>query len=636
MCGICGVVSSSAVGDEQLVRRMQHGLLHRGPDGEGSFITDRVHLGMRRLSIIDISGAWQPLYNKDRSLVLVANGEIYNYVELRHKLIELGHRFNTEGDCETILHLYEEYGLDCVQHLRGMFAFALWDARKQRLLLARDRMGEKPLYIYEDNGRLLFASELKALLQLEVVKFELDAEAVNQFFHFHYVPEPLTPIRGVRKLRPGHLLTVDVATWRREERCYWQLDDAPALDGDPGELIAAELEKISELIIRADVPVGVALSGGLDSSAITALAARKYPGTMHAFSVGYTNQPRNDERADARALADYLQIPFHEVELHKEDLVNFFPRLVYWQDDPIADISGYGYYAVMKLAREHNVPVMLQGHGGDELFWGYGWARRAVTESKHKAAMQNKNFVSLFDYLKLEMPESWTRGGMFRWVQSSAGLGNSVNRYRRDKIAPREQIVFYDLSPDFALAQRDAKSFFTPKFVEQLNGTSAADVFTLPQPWPQLDLLVTRLLCQTYLLENGVAQGDRLSMASSVELRLPLLDYRLAEIVVGLRKRQADVHLPPKAWFKSALRGVLPEWVLNRPKRGFTPPVREWHRALFEKYGETLSDGYLRQAGVLTVESARELAKGAFPVGVTAPLSFKALVLETWCRNLVN
>ncbi len=636
MCGICGVVSSSAVGDEQLVGRMQRGLLHRGPDGEGSFITDHVHLGMRRLSIIDLSGAWQPLYNEDRSLALVANGEIYNYVELRQRLQRLGHRFGTEGDCETILHLYEEFGLDCVQHLRGMFAFALWDSRKQRLLLARDRMGEKPLYIYEDDERFLFASELKALLQSGAVKFELDAVAVNQFFHFHYVPEPLTPICGVRKLRPGHLLTVDVATWRREERCYWRLEDAPPLDGDPGELIAAELEKISEIIVRADVPVGVALSGGLDSSAITALAARKYPGTMHAFSVGYTNQPRNDERADARALADHLQIPFHEVELHKEDLVSFFPRLVYWQDDPIADISGYGYYAVMKLAREHNVPVMLQGHGGDELFWGYGWARRAVAESQHKVTMQAKDSVSLLDYLKIEMPESWTRGGMFRWAQSSAGLISSLNRYRRDKIAPREQIVFYDLSPDFALAQRDANSFFTAQFLERLNGASATDVFTMAQPWPQLDLLVTRLLCQTYLLENGVAQGDRLSMASSVELRLPLLDYRLAEIVVGLRKRQADVHLPPKAWFKAALRDVLPDWVINRPKRGFTPPVREWHRSLFETYGETLVDGYLQQAGVLTAESSRELAKGAIPLGVTAPLSFKALVLETWCRNLVN
>lgn len=634
MCGICGVVSSSMVNDSQIVERMQHSLLHRGPDGEGLFVGENVQLGMRRLSIIDLAGASQPLYNEDRTLALVANGEIYNYIELRRQLRENGHRFGTDGDCETILHLYEEYGLDCVQHLRGMFAFALWDVKLQRLLLARDRMGEKPLYLYENAGRLFFSSELKALLESGQVKFELDPQAVNQFFHYHYVPEPLTPIRGVRKLPAGCLLTIDVTTWRKEEICYWRLEDAPPLKGDPAELICAELETISEIIVRSDVPVGVALSGGLDSSAITALAAKRYPGTMNAFSVGYHNQPRGDERADARALADHLKIPFHEIELQTDDLVSFFPQLVYWQDDPIADISGYGYYTVMKAAREHNVPVMLQGHGGDELFWGYGWARRAVTESLHKAAMRTKGSASFFDYLKLEMPESWTRGGMFRWLQSRAGLGRSIDRYRRDQIAPLDQIVFYDLSPDFALAQREVAGFYSPDFVKQLNGSNATDLFTFEQPWPRLDLLVTRLLCQTYLLENGVAQGDRLSMASSVELRLPLLDYRLAETVIGLRKTQADFHLPPKAWLKAALQGILPDWVINRPKRGFTPPVREWHRALFAKYGETLSDGYLRQAGVLTAESACQLAKGAFPLGVTAPLSFKALVLETWCRNL--
>lgn len=634
MCGICGEVSFSMVRDSQVVKRMQQGLLHRGPDGAGEFVTEKVHLGMRRLSIIDLAGASQPLYNEDRSLALVANGEIYNYVELRQHLQARGHKFDTDGDCETILHLYEEYGVNCVQHLRGMFVFALWDEQQQRLLLARDRMGEKPLYLYESHGRLLFASELKALLQSGQVKFELDPQAVNQFFHYHYVPEPLTPIRGVRKLPAGHILTIDVASWKKEEHGYWRLEDAPPIEGDPGELIGAELETISKIVVRSDVPVGVALSGGLDSSAITALAAKSYPGTMNAFSVGYPNQPRGDERADAKALADYLKIPFHEVELQTDDLVNFFPQLVFWQDDPIADISGYGYYAVMKMAREYNVPVMLQGHGGDELFWGYGWARRAVTESLHKVAMQSKDAVSFFDYLKLEMPESWTRGGLFRWAQSQAGLNRSLKRYRRDLTSPREQIVFYDLSPDFELAQRNAASFYTSDFTERLNGSNATDLFTLKQPWPRLDLLVTQLLCQTYLLENGVAQGDRLSMASSVELRLPLLDYRLAEIVIGLRKTQTDVQLPPKAWLKAALKGVLPDWVLNRPKRGFTPPVREWHRALFAEYGQTLIDGYLRQANVLTPESAQELAKGAFPLGVTAPLSFKALVMETWCRNL--
>lgn len=636
MCGVCGEISRAPIRDRTVVEKMQQALVHRGPDGEGAFTSEHVHLAMRRLSIIDLAGGWQPLYNEDHSLTLVANGEIYNYVELRQQLQSRGHRFNTQGDCETILHLYEEYGLDCVQHLRGMFAFALWDSQRQRLMLARDRMGEKPLYLYQQDGRLLFASELKALLRSKQVPFKLDAAAVNAYFHYGYVPEPQTPLAGVRKLPAGHLLTVDLTTWQTEERCYWRMEDVAALEGDPAGMIRAELETISEIIIRSDVPVGVALSGGLDSSAITALAAKRYPGTMHAFSVGYHNQPRSDERADAKALADYLKIPFHEVELQTDDLVSFFPRLVYWQDDPIADIAGFGYYAVMKLAREHNVPVMLQGHGGDELFWGYGWSRRAVVESKRKALLHGNGSVSPLDYLRVELPESLTRMGLFRWAKSWAGLRSSWESYRRDQRAKPEQVVFYDLLSDFVLAQHEFASLYSSQFSNQLNGISATELFTFERPWPQIDLLITRLLCQTYLLENGVAQGDRLSMASSVELRLPLLDYRLAEVVAGLRKTYRDYDLPPKAWLREALKGVLPDWVLQRPKRGFTPPVRVWHRALFAAYGKFLANGYLVQSEVLTPASASLLAEGDFPLGVTAPPSFKALVLEMWCRNLIE
>ncbi|MFN0084287.1 MAG: asparagine synthase (glutamine-hydrolyzing) [Blastocatellia bacterium] len=635
MCGICGVVRREPAisGEEDAIDRMRDSLAHRGPDGEGDFAAPHVHLGMRRLSVIDLAGGAQPLFNEDESLVLVANGEIYNYVELRARLRARGHRFATNGDCEVILHLYEEHGPDCVKHLRGMFAFALWDARKRRLLLARDRLGETPLYLVESEGRLAFASELKALLEAGQARFELDPAAIDLYFHYHYVPEPRTPIRGVRKLPAGHLLLVDAEPWRIEERAWWRMEDAPPIEDDPAARIRAELETVSEIIVRSDVPVGVALSGGLDSSAIAALAARKYPGTMNAFSVGYAGQARGDERADARALADHLRIPFHEIELRTEDLVRAFPRLVYWQDDPIADISGFGYYSVMKLAREHGVPVMLQGHGGDELFWGYPWARRAVRETQAKAAMSRAGGGALLDYLRLEAPESRTRMGLFRWARSMAGLRSSWERFRRDRAAPPDQVVFYDLVPDFALAAREAAGIYAAPFLERLDGEGPTALFTIPRPWPEPELLITRLQCETYLLENGVAQGDRLSMASSVELRLPLLDYRLVEVVAGLRKRHDDSRLPPKAWLKAAVADLLPDGVLNRPKRGFTPPVRKWYRALFAAYGELLIDGRLVRAGVLAPAAARELARGAHPLGVTAPLSFKALVLEMWCRN---
>jgi asparagine synthase (glutamine-hydrolysing) len=639
MCGIAGIVSKRPIepGEIAALGTMNYRLRHRGPDGEGQFTDANVALAMRRLSIIDLTGGWQPLYNEDRSLAIVANGEIYNYVELRQHLEERGHRLTTSGDIETILHLYEEHGLDCVQHLRGMFAFALWDSKRRRLVLARDRMGEKPLYLFESDGRLIFASEMKALIASGLVPFELDPKAVDLYFQYQYVPEPMTPLKGVRKLDAAHLLTVDTDLWRVETRCYWRMQDAPPIEGEPATLIRTELETVSRIVIRSDVPVGVALSGGLDSSAIAALAARQYPGTMHAFSVGYRGRPQHDERADASALADHLEMPFHDVELTVSDMVAFFPELVYWRDDPIADISGFGYYAVMKLAREHGVPVVLQGQGGDELFWGYSWVQDAARESARKSSLQEHGaLAALPQYLGFHLPRGLSRLAVGEWAHSLGGIRPGLKSWQRDRRTSANQLVFYDLISDFQTAARESKDLFTAAFIEQLNGSSATDLFTLEHSRSDIDVALTRLICDTYLRENGVTQGDRLSMASSIELRLPLLDHRLVETVIGLRKAHTDARQPAKAWLQAAIKDLLPDWVTQRPKRGFSPPVTDWHRALFASYGEKLADGYLRQHGILNNESAQRLSSGPFPLGAITPLSFKALVLETWCRQMVN
>jgi asparagine synthase (glutamine-hydrolysing) len=461
----------------------------------------------------------------------------------------------------------------------------------------------------------------------------LDPVAIDLYFHYQYVPEPATPVKNVRKLDAAHILTVDVGPWQVEETCYWRMEEASLLEDNPAELIRSELETISELVIRSDVPVGVALSGGLDSSAIAALAAQKYPGTMHAFSVGYPGRPGGDEREEAKTLADHFGMPFHDVELSTDDMVAFFPELVYWRDDPIADISGYGYYAVMKLAREHGVPVMLQGQGGDELFWGYDWVRQAVLESMLKENLLKGGWRSSIDYLRPELPRSCSLRDLWEWISSLAGLRNGLQRLWRHKADPPERMVFYDLSRDFRLASTGLENMCTDHFLEHLNGTKAFDLFSFQPPWPQGNILFTRLICQTYLLGNGIVQGDRLGMASSVEQRLPLVDYRLVETVIGLRKSRADHREPPKAWLKAALKDVVPEWVLNRRKRGFTPPVPEWHRALFSAYGSLLDDGYLVQTNVVKPESSRDLALGPFTRNLVAPLSFKALVLEMWCRQ---
>lgn len=635
MCGIAGIVSRQPVGpsESNAVAAMNDHLRHRGPDGAGQFHDTNVALAMRRLSIIDLAGGWQPLYNEDRSLAIVANGEIYNYVELRRQLESRGHRLATHGDIETILHLYEDYELDCVRHLRGMFAFALWDSKRRRLVLARDRMGEKPLYLCEQDDKLIFASEMKALLRSALVPFELDANAINLYFHYQYVPEPLTPLRHVRKLDAAHLLIVDVDDWRIEEKCYWRMEDAPPLEGDPATLIREQLETVSEIVIRSDVPVGVALSGGLDSSAIAALAASKYPGTMHAFSIGYPGAPQNDERADARALADHAGMPFHDIELSTSDMVAFFPELVYWRDDPIADIAGFGYYAVSKLAREHNVPVMLQGQGGDELFWGYDWVRDAARQTARKFSLQHTTALfALPRYLDLTLPTGMSRYELWRWARQAGGLRPSWQNFRRDRKAAPNQFVFYDLTPDFALTANGVQEFYAPRFREHLNGSRATSVFTQRAPETNVEVATTKLICDTYLRENGIAQGDRLSMASSIELRLPLLDHRFVETVIGLRKTKSDVEQPAKAWLTAAVTDLLPEWVIERPKKGFNPPVRQWQAGLFSAYGHSLRDGHLVQTEVLSKQFVAQVAEQSSPT--TAPITFNALVLEYWCRQM--
>lgn len=638
MCGIAGIIGREPLTPETVsrVKRMNEELTHRGPDGEGLFHDGSTALAMRRLSVIDVGGGWQPLYNEDRSLVLVANGEIYNFIELRSSLERRGHRFRSGSDCETILHLYEEHGRRCVDYLRGMFAFALWDRKTGRLLLGRDRMGEKPLYLFEAPEGLVFASELKALLRSGMVPFELDPGSVDLFFHYQYVPDPLTLVRGVRRLRAGHTLEVSRHPWRMEETGYWRMEEAPALAGNPPDVIRNALEDLGGVMTRSDVPVGIALSGGLDSSLVAALAAKYYSGVVHAFSVGYPGRPPHDERTDAKAFADHLGIPFHDIEIHQDAMVESFDKLNYWRDEPIADISGYGYYAVMRCAADLGIKVMLQGQGGDELFWGYPWLRNAVKHSQRKAALRLDGSVGALHYWDdtFEWPRLTPRAVAW-WLRTLASrCGRGWKNYKRDRMSPAEHLVFYDLTPDFQSARTDLPHVYGQDFMDRLEPSSPYAPFTCSQPWPQLDVLMTRLACETYLLGNGITQGDRLSMASSVELRLPLLDHQLVETVIGLRKNRPDSALAPKAWLREAVKGFIPPWVLDRPKRGFEPPRRQWHQAIFAVYGDWLHDGYLVKEGILTPPAAKSLALGPFPAEAGTPLSFKALVLETWCRQM--
>jgi asparagine synthase (glutamine-hydrolysing) len=616
MCGICGIVSRGRLPDHDVVGNLMGRLAHRGPDGEGRFTGEHVQLGMRRLAIIAPASGQQPIFNTDRSVAIVANGEIYNYIELRNELKARGAQFATGSDIETIVHAYDRHGLDCVHRLRGMFAFALWDGRRRRLVLGRDRMGEKPLYLVIGPDRVVFASELRSLIAAGVAPLDLDPIAAHEYFHYSFVPEPRTPLKGVVKLPAGHLLVVDVDPWRIEQRRYWDLLDAEPIEADPATTLRRELEELARIVVRSDVPVGIGLSGGLDSSAVAALTARTYPGQLTAFTVGYRGRHASDEREDALALAKQLELPVAEIEIDEREIVEEFETLVAERDDPIADIAGEGYRAIMRSARRHSIPVIMLGQGGDELFWGYGWVRDAV------ALAQAKD----------EGKGEWGYGPLRLALRSLSAALRRRNGARLTA-APAGRLPFYDLAAVFYSAEGKTLSLYPRDLRAQLADVDAGALFHHPRPWERPDLLVTSLICSTYLIENGMAQADRLGMASSIEVRLPLVDYRLAETVIGLRKSQRDDTLPPKAWLKAALEGVLPDWVLHRPKRGFTPPTEVWHRHIFERLGSLLDQGALVGHGILTSKAAKALSAGPFPAGAVVPLSFKALVLELWLRD---
>jgi asparagine synthase (glutamine-hydrolysing) len=570
-------------------------LRHRGPDNSGEFEAENVLFAMRRLSIIDVSGGAQPIYNETGSLAVICNGEIYNYVELTTELKKHGHQFRSNSDVETIVHLYEEHGVDCVQHLRGMFAFALWDNQKRRLLLARDRIGEKPLYLQQDNHSLYFASEMKALLSAAPKIPELDPIALDLFFHYQYVPEPRTAFKDIRKLPAAHRLIVDVESWSIHEECYWNPLDAPALTGNPAELIRNELETVSRIVVRSDVPVGIALSGGLDSGAIALLTAPAYPETMRAFSVGYPGNLPNDERPQARMLAQQLGVPFYDVELKTEELVEFFPQLMLASDDPVADIAAFPQYAVMRRAAEHGVKVMLNGLGGDELFWGYQWVREAAQRTAN------------------------------RW--KARGIQRLLTNWNR---VPDNQLTFYDLEGGFKAFEPWETRLYTPGFRNGLPANNAFAPFIVPDASAPVPLLITRAIFDTWLLGNCIALGDRLSMASSVELRLPLVDYRLVEVVFGLRKCHEDHLLPPKTWLKSALTDILPAEMLNRPKQGFSPPSLEWIAALIKQRRDSIHQGVLVSTGMIDREAAARLLTNFNNGGWNWVSAYKLLVFETW------
>ncbi|MCG8633954.1 MAG: asparagine synthase (glutamine-hydrolyzing), partial [Desulfobacterales bacterium] len=616
------------------VRKMNHYLTHRGPDDAGFFKGRRVCFAVSRLSIIDTQNGSQPIYNEDNTLVLVFNGEIYNYKALRKDLIEKGHRFKTGADSETIVHLYEEYGTACLSRLRGMFTIALYDRVKKTVLIARDRLGEKPLYVCEKDSGIFFASEIKALIKSGIAPPEIDHKALHYYFHYRYIPDPMTPLAKVKKLEPAHYMTISLAPWEIKTGCYWRMEDLPPVWGNPVQLFRDTLEDISAGITQCDVPLGIALSGGLDSSAIACLLSeRGHP--FHAVSVGYEGSHYHDERKDARALASHLKAPFTEVAVNTNEMAETFADTVYHRDDPISDISGYSYYTVMETARKQGIKVMLQGQGGDELFLSYDWVIRALNNSRLKNRLTGRpNIVNCMD---IHLPDHLSLRSLKSWMTDLGGLCSGLETYRNLKTLPRNQLEFYNLEKMYKHNLNHAGNMYTRRFSDRIKGINVNDCFTYDRPWGNVDILIMSSLFKTYLLQNGITQGDRLSMAASVELRLPFVDYRLMELMVGLRKAGADIGNRPKELLKTSLSDILPAFVLNRPKKGFSPPVKSWVKAIHRKYKDFLSDGFLTGHAIIDEPYIKKHFLPGPPASVRSRNDFmKVLVLELWFRRMTE
>jgi asparagine synthase (glutamine-hydrolysing) len=589
-----------------------------------------VGIGMTRLAIMDPKSGWQPLFSEDRSVIVVANGEIYNSIELRQSLQSKGHVFRTQSDCETIVHLYEEYGDDCVHHLRGMFAFAIVDALRERLLLVRDRMGEKPLHFVQDDDRLVFCSELLGLVGAGVIQAHLNHDAVIDYFHWGFVPEPTSPLLGAKTVPAGTMVTVNLVSGALSQHRYWSLADSPPILDAPVERISAELEQMGPLLTRSDRPIGVCLSAGIDSSAVALMAQRHATQPIKAISVGYPGNSWQDESALAEHFARKAGIPFHRVELRVEDVIRDFSSVCLHRDEPIADIAGSALFALAGASRELGMPVLLSGLGGDEMFWGYEWIRRSVHAS-NRARRRREGSAHLLDYLKMYKPPI-SYVGLLRWLTDCGGLVSGCRQWVEDAKLPHDQLRFWDLSPDFSAATAGLGRIAGEALRDTT--TDPCRYFRGPDFWPRVDVSITDLICSTYLRTNGLTQTDRLFMARGVESRVPFVDARLCEIVVGLRKAHPDHDLPPKTWLKQALARSLPPEVMNRRKMGFSPPWRSWIPKLLQANREQVLDGVLVSKGLITRTAADKLIRGVDRLARPLPLAFHVLVLETWIRGL--
>lgn len=624
MCGICGIqsIDSTTPPERREIEQMSRAINHRGPDGSGIFVEGPVGLGHRRLSIVDVASGAQPMSNEDDSLQIVFNGEIYNHLELRKWLEARGHKYRTHCDTETILHLFEERGVDCVRQLRGMFAFAIWDRRRQSLFCARDRLGIKPFYYTLAQGRLIFGSEIKALLEAKWAPRRINRYALREYLAFGYLSGPQTLFEGIFKLMPGHWLRCEKGQVVIEQ--YWSLPLAPTGKQLSAQEYAEEFQDLFTESVRlrlmSDVPLGAFLSGGLDSSAVVSVMS-EFAGTsrIKTFSVGYA-EAKYSELGFARQAAEHLGAEHREVMLERSQFFSLLPKLIWHEDEPIVWPSSVSLYLVSQLASQH-VKVVLTGEGSDELLAGYD--RYWATVWNVRCGLPYWNVV----------PEKVQQNvrALFDGAVARTKLGQKLRHSFLASSGAFEDIYLKNFVSNFAEAE--VRQILAPEGREQEMSWCKVPL-RISSERGHKDLL-SRLLytdVNTYLQELLMKQ-DNMSMATSIESRVPFLDHKLVESVWKMPSSVKLRRFTTKWVLRKTMAEKLPPAILARSKRGFPAPLRPWMRQQLGAVRCVLTGPKLAQRGILASEAVARLLEihESGKRDCTFQL-WRLLCFELWCR----
>lgn len=625
MCGICGKLNRDrqAPVSPLLLKAMADSIIHRGPDDAGYYMSGPVGFGFRRLSIIDLSTGHQPLANEDETVWIVFNGEIYNYQILRENLEIRGHIFRTRTDTEVIVHLYEEVGEHCVEQLRGMFAFAIWDIRRQTLFLARDRVGIKPLYYYLDDQSLVFASEIKAILTDPAIPTIVDPDLIDRFLVFNYIPGPDTAFKNIHKVQPGTYLLATPDSIRINK--YWDLhfETTPRTLRQAEEELLADVEDSVKLHMVGDVPVGFLLSGGLDSTAMLSLATRSINRQFHSFTMGFSDAAIVDERPFARVAALRFGTEHHEMTISAEDFAQFLPEFVWHMEEPVCEPPAIALNYVSRLAKSY-VKVLISGEGGDEAFAGYPNYRTMLWIERMKAMLG-----------PLGSGAASIAGGINRVVKSS-----SIDRYAELFRIPLESYYYSRTSGPFSCFSRYASELYSSGFAAAVNRASSLGVFQeYMRQAPDGDVVNQMLYVdtKTWLPDDLLLKADKMTMANSMELRVPLLDHKVLEFASSLPGGVKVRGIATKYLARKALAARVPAEIISRRKAGFPVPYAVWLRTALRDWTHdllldprTLSRGYFRKSAIENLLS-NNTVNGQFAKEV-----FSLVVLELWHRRFVD